>query len=102
MNVVLPTPFVETEESAKHGQIHTLTTGASWDALGNIPLAPLIVQDGKYCIKISRATLMSLFAMSNARPIFNYASASGYRSAYPSYAGQGASPGRLGNLVWFH
>ena len=46
------------------------------------------VGDPKSCIPISRATLMTLFALTNARPIFSYSSASGYRSAYPSYCGQ--------------
>ena len=37
---------------------------------------------------ISRATLMTLLALTNARPIFSLSSAAGYRSAYPSYCGQ--------------
>ena len=46
------------------------------------------IGESKPCIPISRATLMTLFAMTNARPVFSYSSASGHRSAYPSYCGQ--------------
>ena len=42
----------------------------------------------RQCLQISRATLMTLFALTNARPIFTYSSTSGHRSAYPSYCGQ--------------
>ncbi|CZT45705.1 uncharacterized protein RSE6_06037 [Rhynchosporium secalis] len=31
---------------------------------------------------------MTLLAMTNARPVFKYSSASGHRASYPSYAGQ--------------
>ena len=54
----------------------------------SIPLAPLTLHKSQLCIKISRATLMTLFALTNARPISSYSSAAGYRSAYPSYCGQ--------------
>ncbi|MCJ1271208.1 hypothetical protein MMC22_011108 [Lobaria immixta] len=54
----------------------------------NISLAPLTIHDSQLCIKISRATLMTLFALTNARPSYSYSSAAGYRSAYASYCGQ--------------
>ncbi|CAG8984011.1 hypothetical protein HYALB_00009021 [Hymenoscyphus albidus] len=53
-----------------------------------VSLKPLILHEGKLCVQISRATLMSLFAPTNARPVFSYSSAAGYLSAYPSYGGQ--------------
>ncbi|CAG8950070.1 hypothetical protein HYFRA_00008303 [Hymenoscyphus fraxineus] len=53
-----------------------------------VTLKPLILHEGKPCVQISRATLMSLLALTNARPVFSYSSAAGYRSAYPSYGGQ--------------
>ena len=46
------------------------------------------IGEPKSCISISRATLMTLFALTNARPVFSYSSATGHRSAYPSYCGQ--------------
>lgn len=60
---------------------------AAWS---HVPLAPLTLLQGKLCVRISRAALMTLFALTNARCVFTYSSASGYRSAYPSYAGQWA------------
>jgi hypothetical protein len=44
--------------------------------------------ESQLCVKISRATLMTLLALTNARPIYRYSSAAGHRSAYPSYCGQ--------------
>jgi hypothetical protein len=56
----------------------------------DVPLAPLSLQDGKLCVPISRATLMTLFTLTNARCVFTYSDAAGHRAAYPSYAGQWA------------
>jgi len=53
-----------------------------------IPLVALVNHESQLCVKISRATLMTLFALTNARPIYRYSSAAGHRSAYPSYCGQ--------------
>lgn len=39
-------------------------------------------------ISISRGSLITLFIISNARPTFQYADASGYRSNFASYIGQ--------------
>ncbi|RDW56466.1 hypothetical protein BP6252_14139 [Coleophoma cylindrospora] len=50
-------------------------------------------RDSKQYTKISRATLMTLFAITNARPIFKYSSASGHRASYPSYCG-------IWNIEW--
>lgn len=60
---------------------------AAWS---RVPLSPLSLQEGKLCVPISRATLMTLFALTNARCIFTYSDAAGHRAAYPSYAGQWA------------
>lgn len=57
-------------------------------AWSQIPLSPLVKHESELCMKISRATLMTLFALTNARPIYSYSSAAGHRSAYPSYCGQ--------------
>lgn len=53
-----------------------------------IKLVPLENHELYWCIKISRATLMTLFALTNARPVYSYSSAAGHRSAYPPYCGQ--------------
>jgi hypothetical protein len=53
-----------------------------------VQLEQLTVLDGKLCVKILRATLMTLFAMTNARYVFSYSSVAGYHSSYPSYVGQ--------------
>ncbi|KAF8852040.1 hypothetical protein BDZ45DRAFT_600573 [Acephala macrosclerotiorum] len=57
-------------------------------AWSQIPLNPLVKLESELCIKISRPTLMTLFALTNARLIYKYSSAAGHRSAYPSYCGQ--------------
>lgn len=54
----------------------------------HLPLSALVEHDSRLCVQISRATLMTLFALTNARPIYRYSSASGHRSAYPAYCGQ--------------
>ena len=58
------------------------------DDWSEIPLVALVNHESQLCVKISRATLMTLFALTNARPIYRYSSAAGHRSAYPSYCGQ--------------
>jgi hypothetical protein len=58
-----------------------------------LPVGTSVLVGSKQYIPISRATFMSLFAITNARPIYSYASASGYRSSYPSYCG-------IWNISW--
>jgi hypothetical protein len=90
VSIICPEHFLEHEVELSDGdnRIVKSTIGISWDKPANVPLEPLAIHDGKPCVEISRATLMSLFALTNARPIFSYSSTSGYRSAYPSYSGQ--------------
>ncbi|EPE27491.1 hypothetical protein GLAREA_04282 [Glarea lozoyensis ATCC 20868] len=90
MNVIRPEPFLFLENGSATSDSLSIKAkaGISWDAMADTPLGPLTYHEGKYCVKISRATLMSLFTLTNARPIFSYSSAAGYRSAYPSYGGQ--------------
>ena len=40
------------------------------------------------CTTVTRAALMTLFCVTNARPVFHYRDASGLRAAYASYCGQ--------------
>lgn len=49
---------------------------------------PLIRRGQSACITISRATLLTLLALTNARPIFRHSDAAGLRAAYASYSGQ--------------
>ncbi|PGH15414.1 hypothetical protein AJ79_02390 [Helicocarpus griseus UAMH5409] len=54
----------------------------------DVPLQPLVKHNSTTCTVISRATLMTLLCLTNARPVFRYSSASGHRAAYASYCGQ--------------
>ncbi|KAI1085264.1 hypothetical protein F5B20DRAFT_521594 [Whalleya microplaca] len=40
------------------------------------------------CITISRTTLITILVVSNARPVFQYSDATGFRAGYASYTGQ--------------
>ncbi|TVY50729.1 hypothetical protein LCER1_G006125 [Lachnellula cervina] len=81
-------PYAEAdtlESSSRSKDTTTLNPSKNW---AHVALEPLTLHDGKLCVKISRATLMTLFALTNAQPVFSYSAAAGYRSAYPSYCGQ--------------
>ncbi|KAF1998214.1 hypothetical protein P154DRAFT_536435 [Amniculicola lignicola CBS 123094] len=54
----------------------------------DIPLIPLRTHEGQLSVKIPFATLMALFALTNARRVNSNSSASGYQSSYPSYCKQ--------------
>ncbi|TVY13460.1 hypothetical protein LARI1_G008129 [Lachnellula arida] len=86
-SIIHPCPFSRDNLESSSGSKDTapLSPKKYWARLA---LEPLTLHDGKLCIKISRATLMTLFAATNARPVFSYSAAAGYRSAYPSYCGQ--------------
>ncbi|TVY45933.1 hypothetical protein LOCC1_G002762 [Lachnellula occidentalis] len=86
-SIIHPTPFSRDalESSSRSKDTIALNPKKYW---AHLALEPLTLHDGRLCIKISRATLMTLFALTNARPVFSYSSAAGYRSAYPSYCGQ--------------
>lgn len=57
----------------------------SWS---DIFLCPLVKHRLTTCTMISCGTLMTLLCLTNARQIYRYSSASGYRAAYTSYCGQ--------------
>ena len=69
-----------------HGKVVTKTN--AFNDWSQIHLVALVNHESQLCVKISRATLMTLFSLTNARPIYRYSSAAGHRSAYPSYCGQ--------------
>lgn len=56
-----------------------------WD---DLPLCPLVKHNLTTCTIISRTTLIALFCVTNARPVFRHSSASGHRATYASYCGQ--------------
>lgn len=54
----------------------------------HLPLITLLNLKPEPCFMISQATLMTLFALTNARQTYRHASAAGHRAAYSSYSGQ--------------
>lgn len=49
---------------------------------------PLIRHRNHACVIISRSTLITLLALTDARAVFSYSDASGFRAGYASYNGQ--------------
>lgn len=49
---------------------------------------PLVRHQKHACAVISRTTLMTMMAITNARKVFQYSDASGFRAGYASYSGQ--------------
>ncbi|KAJ5456245.1 hypothetical protein N7530_011519 [Penicillium desertorum] len=89
--------------SVGFGHIVTITNepfrpppSESW---ADMPLRPLTRHKLTTCTVISRATLITLFCITNARPVFWYSSASGHRAAYASYCGQWRVEWPIGDLA---
>ncbi|KAL8671637.1 MAG: hypothetical protein Q9168_003864 [Polycauliona sp. 1 TL-2023] len=57
----------------------------SWASLET---RPLVRHGSTACTVVSRATLITLLSLCNARCIFRHSGAAGYRATYPSYSGQ--------------
>ncbi|GAP85084.2 hypothetical protein SAMD00023353_2200120 [Rosellinia necatrix] len=53
-----------------------------------LPHAPLTRQGSDACIRISRVVLLTVLVMTNARPVFQFSEATGFRAGYASYCGQ--------------
>lgn len=53
----------------------------------SLPVQPLVRHGSAACVKLDRATLITLLSLSNARQMFRYSDASGHRAAYASYCG---------------
>jgi hypothetical protein len=49
---------------------------------------PLVRHKSSACIPISRTTLMTIMCLTNARKVFQYSDAAGFRAGYASYNGQ--------------
>ncbi|KAL4887375.1 hypothetical protein BJY04DRAFT_1785 [Aspergillus karnatakaensis] len=92
LTVIQPEPRlyeVETEEVAGNSpeaKSPEVATCNEWTT--NMELRPLVKHKQIACTMISRTTLMALFCVTNARPVFSYNGAPGYRAAYPCYCGQ--------------
>ncbi|KAI1102113.1 hypothetical protein F4804DRAFT_278821 [Jackrogersella minutella] len=59
--------------------------GASWIKLERRPLKK---HQSHACIVVSRTTLITMLVVTNARPVFQYSDATGFRAGYASYCGQ--------------
>ena len=57
----------------------------SWASL---PTRPLVCHGSTACTVVSRATLITMLSLCNARCIFRHSGAAGHRAAYASYSGQ--------------
>ena len=57
----------------------------SWASL---PTRPLVRHGSTACTVVSRATLITMLSLCNARCIFRHSGAAGHRAAYASYSGQ--------------
>ncbi|KAF9880413.1 hypothetical protein CkaCkLH20_02367 [Colletotrichum karsti] len=53
----------------------------------HINVQPLVRHGAAICVRISRASLITLLSVTNARSVFRYSGDAGYRASYPSYAG---------------
>lgn len=61
------------------------TESPSWSSLQT---RPLVRHGSTACTVVSRATLITLLSLTNARCIFRHSGAAGHRAAYASYSGQ--------------
>ncbi|KAI1269410.1 hypothetical protein F5Y18DRAFT_97629 [Xylariaceae sp. FL1019] len=73
-------PVVRAKGSAKKAQDFV-----DWEFL---PHAALSRHQSSACIVISRVTLLTILVMTNARPVFQFSDATGFRAGYASYCGQ--------------
>lgn len=69
------------------------------DGWADLPLHPLVKHKLTTCTIISRTTLITLFCITNARPIFRHSGASGHRAAYAAYCGQWRVEWPIGDLA---
>lgn len=91
-----------TQDAAEKGSLPA-TNGAKADAPGpqpasyvvadptewyTLPEGPLIRHQTHACILISRTTLITMLLITNARKVFQYSDAAGFRGGYASYSGQ--------------
>ncbi|KAI1974701.1 hypothetical protein LOZ51_005789 [Ophidiomyces ophidiicola] len=63
----------------------SIFSDSTWE---NLPLQTLVKHKLTTCTVISRTTLIALFCVTNARPVFQHSDAAGFRAAYACYCGQ--------------
>ena len=86
---------VEPEEGM---ELKTLGSG-DW---GNLKTTPLIRRGTSACVTLNRATLMTMLALTNARPVYHHSDAAGHRVAYSCYSGQWRIDWPLGGPAIIH
>ncbi|KAL8996813.1 MAG: hypothetical protein Q9169_003782 [Polycauliona sp. 2 TL-2023] len=88
------TPRVESALAEKREGVYVIevestsngpTESPSWSSLET---RPLVRHGSTACTVVSRATLITLLSLCNARCIFRHSGAAGHRAAYASYSGQ--------------
>ncbi|KAI1462815.1 hypothetical protein F4805DRAFT_409408 [Annulohypoxylon moriforme] len=67
------------------GEVMDIGRSASWSQLERTSLKR---HQSYACIVISRTTLITMLAVTNGRPVFQYSDATGFRAGYASYCGQ--------------
>ena len=84
------TPTPGDNDMAEKGAARRPKTAADdhfgdWDYLET---QSLIRHKSDACVVISRTTLITILILTNARPVFQYSDAPGFRAGYASYCGQ--------------
>lgn len=69
---------------------------------GNLKTTPLTRRGASACITLNRATLMTMLALTNARPVYHHSDAAGHRVAYGCYSGQWRIDWPLGGPAIIH
>ncbi|KAK3637741.1 hypothetical protein LTR22_018142 [Elasticomyces elasticus] len=71
--------------SADAAPRYLVANPSEWD---DLPHIHLIRHQSSACVVISRATIMLVMCLTNARKVFQYSDAAGFRAGYGSYCGQ--------------
>ncbi|TIA31777.1 hypothetical protein D6C78_08696 [Aureobasidium pullulans] len=69
---------------------------------GDLKTTPLTRRGASACITLNRATLMTMLALTNARPVYHHSDAAGHRVAYGCYSGQWRIDWPLGGPAIIH
>lgn len=84
------TDQAEKGHKAEHQDLPRLSLSSQpeeepWDRLERLPLKQY---QNAACVTISRTTFITFLCLTNARKVFQYSDAAGFRAAYASYSGQ--------------
>lgn len=82
--------LAEKGHMAGHNELPRLSVGSqpedeSWYQLERLPLKQY---QNSACVTISRTTFITFLCLTNARKVFQYSDAAGFRAGYASYGGQ--------------